>query len=102
MHIAAERADTLLGARSPVAQTIEIHMTSDEAGMMRMRKIDSVALTPEQPILLEPGGTHFMLLGLTAPLAPDVQFPITLSFAKAGDITASVKVMAPNTDPKHH
>ena len=41
---------------------------------------------------LAPGGYHIMLTGLKQPLKQGDSFPVTLSFAKAGQVTATATV----------
>jgi hypothetical protein len=43
-------------------------------------------------VKFEPGGKHFMLTGLRQPLPVDAQFPLTLHFDKAGEVTVTVRV----------
>jgi copper(I)-binding protein len=102
MQIASREGDTLIAATAPVAATVEIHQTSHEQGMMKMRQLESLAIQAGQSTRLEPSGTHFMLIGLGAPLTAGGSFPMTLRFEKAGEITAQVAVMAPNTTHEHH
>jgi periplasmic copper chaperone A len=39
-----------------------------------------------------PGGYHIMLMGLKQALVAGTTFPVTLTFAKAGEVTATVSV----------
>ena len=43
---------------------------------------------------LKPGGFHIMLIGLKHPLEEGQRFPLTLIFAKAGEVTVEVTVDA--------
>lgn len=84
--------DTLTGAASPVAQRVELHESFDDHGVMKMRPIASLAVVPGKPVALQPGGYHIMLIGLVHALMEGDEFPITLHFAKAGAVTATVSV----------
>ncbi len=97
MEITAAEADTLLSATSTVADHIEMHTSSEENGMMRMRPLATVSLEPGKPFKFEPGGAHFMLMGLQQPLAVGLRYPITLQFEKAGARTVEVLVVEPGT-----
>ena len=98
-EIIARDADTLLGATTPVARSVDMHETSEEAGMMKMRPLEQVELQPGQPVLFEPGGMHMMLMDLQQALPAGAHFPLTLRFAKAGDMSVTVIVIAPGATP---
>jgi copper(I)-binding protein len=59
----------IVGVEAPGAGRAELHETTLEGGMMRMRPVDEVALGPGEERILAPGGLHVMLLELAAPLA---------------------------------
>jgi len=84
--------DQLTGASTPVAATTELHESMDDMGMMKMRPMTGLALTPGKPVKLAPGGYHLMLLGLKAPLKAGDTFPLTLRFAHAPPQTVTVTV----------
>jgi len=86
--------DTLTGAASPVAAAAELHETIDDNGVMKMRAVASLPVAPGKPITLAPGGYHIMLTGLKQALVAGQSFPVTLTFAKAGKITATAMVQA--------
>ena len=85
-------ADTLLGASSPVAPKVELHESYEENGVMKMRPVASLPIPPGKPVKLAPGGYHIMLVGLTKPLTEGQSFPVTLHFAKAGEVTVNAMV----------
>jgi periplasmic copper chaperone A len=87
-------ADHLIGASTPIAASAGVHETIDDSGVMKMRPVASLALTPGKPVPFRPGGYHVMLIGLKAPLKAGDNFPLTLSFAHAAPITVTVKVQA--------
>ncbi|MFM8267246.1 MAG: copper chaperone PCu(A)C, partial [Ilumatobacteraceae bacterium] len=68
--------DTLLDVSvdAGVAMAAELHETvmsgDGMSGMdgMSMQEVDSIPLPAGETVALEPGGSHIMLLGLTAPL----------------------------------
>lgn len=86
-------ADRLLGASSPVADSVEIHTMAMEGNVMRMREAKELAIKPSAKITMQPGdGYHLMLLGLRQPLKAGDTVPLTLSFEKAGKAEVSVIV----------
>ena len=94
LELTVAEQDTLLSAISPVADRIEMHASSEENGMMKMRPLPTVALQPGKPFAFSPGGAHFMLLGLREPLAAGTRFPLTLQLQNAGTLAVQVEVKA--------
>lgn len=90
-------ADTLLSASTTVADHIEMHTSSEESGMMRMRPLSNVKLEAGKPFSFAPGGAHFMLMGLRQPLVAGMRFPMTLQLERAGAVTVQVRVVEPGS-----
>ncbi len=84
--------DTLTGASTPVATKADLHETINDHGVMKMRPVASLTIEPGKPVTLAPGGYHIMLMGLKQALKQGDSFPVTLSFAKAGQVTATAMV----------
>lgn len=93
------KADVLIGASSPLAAQVEIHVTRVEGGMMRMRRVERVSLPPGATVRFAPGGTHLMLTGLKRPLAVGETVPLLLRFADAGEQRVELKVESPTFEP---
>jgi hypothetical protein len=93
--------DRLLGARSPVAETVEVHETTIIDGIARMRRVPEIGITPDQPVDLAPGGMHMMLMGLKSPLKEGDMFPLVLTFEKAGDVAVDVVIESPGAMGPH-
>ncbi len=87
-------ADRLVGVSSPVCDSAQLHTHLMTNGVMRMRPVDGIDVPAGGTVELKPGGLHVMLLGLKAPLTMGESFPLTLNFAKAGAVTAEVKVLS--------
>jgi len=85
-------ADRLVGASTPVADKAQLHTMIDDNGVMKMRPVAGIELTPGAKVALKPGGYHVMLMGLKQPLAAGQSFPLTLTFEKAGTIETTVKI----------
>ncbi len=61
-------------------------------GEMTMQPVESIALPAGEPVALEPGGYHVMLLDLVSPLEVGETFDLTLTFETGGEQTVSVEV----------
>lgn len=93
LKLTVAEADTLMSAATPVADQIEMHTSSEENGMVKMRPLESVGLEAGKVFSFEPGGAHFMLIGLRQPLVAGMQFPVTLRFDRSGELTTQVRVV---------
>ncbi|MFQ6485019.1 copper chaperone PCu(A)C [Brachybacterium epidermidis] len=88
----------LLGATTDAADEVELHQTaSDGSGGMSMEEKEGGFPIPAGgELLLEPGGDHIMLMGLTAPLLPGDEVKLVLQFEGGTEhpMTATVKDFA--------
>ncbi len=85
--------DRLIATEGDAARRIELHQTSLEDGVARMRKVEGgVALAPGATVALERGGLHVMMMGLIAPFSEDATIDLTMIFEKAGPIPVSIPV----------
>ncbi|MBZ8117109.1 copper chaperone PCu(A)C [Roseovarius sp. LXJ103] len=93
MNTGAEE-DRLIAAASPAAEKVELHTHEEDAnGVMRMIHVEEGFVLPAgETLMLERGGKHVMLMGLTGPLAQDDMVEITLTFEQAGEIKIEVPV----------
>jgi periplasmic copper chaperone A len=67
-------------------------MGDGPAPMAGMREVSSIPVPAGETVELRPGGLHVMLLDLTEGLAPGDEFPLTLEFEQAGEVTVTVEV----------
>jgi hypothetical protein len=85
--------DKLIKIESGIASSVEIHTMEMVGDIMKMREVDGITLKPGNKISMKPGGGyHIMLIGLNRQLKAGDQFPLTLTFAKAGKIDVVVHV----------
>lgn len=97
--------DQLIGARTDVSSTVEIHEMSLENNIMKMRAIPEVQLPSGFEVTFKHGqanGYHLMLIDLKKPLKLGDKFPMTLKFKKAGECQAEVWVEAPKGEAHKH
>lgn len=85
--------DALVGISTPAAGMPMLHETVVTDGIASMPHAMSVPVPAGQTVQLAPGGYHGMLMGLTAALKEGDRFPVTLTFEKAGAVTANVDVL---------
>jgi copper(I)-binding protein len=96
--------DRLIAADSDVARRTELHTHVEGAdGVMRMLEVEEgFAIPPGGTHLLERGGDHVMLMGLTRPLAEGDVITLTLTFEKEGEVLVEVPVGAPAPGMEQH
>jgi len=85
--------DKLISVTSPLASHVEIHQHLHENGMMKMIKEAYMPVPAGKQSKAKPGGFHLMIFGLKKKLALGEEFPLTLTFEKAGKIEIMAKVM---------
>lgn len=96
-----DSGDTLLGATSDAAQTLEVHNVEMTDGVMTMSpQHDGVEIPAHGELVLEPGGYHVMMIGLTESLLDGEEFTAILHFEHAGDveITVPIFMLEPDED----
>ncbi|GJL82185.1 MAG: hypothetical protein DHS20C01_18190 [marine bacterium B5-7] len=94
--LSGSEPDRLISAKSDVSDVVEFHSHEMENGMMRMRKLDSVELTPDSATEFAPGGLHVMLIGLKKPLASGETFTLTIEFERNDPMDIEVVVSDPD------
>lgn len=98
--------DALTGAESPLARKVEVHRTTMAGGVMKMAKVERVAIPPGGKVIFAPGGHHLMLFGLTRALNAGDRVPAVLTFASGAKVKVEFVVGtgagAPAMDHSHH
>jgi periplasmic copper chaperone A len=79
-------ADVLTGASTPVAEKVEIHQSKMENGVMRMNKVEPLALPKGGMVTMKPGGYHIMIMRLKQPIKMGETVTLTLHLKNAGDV----------------
>jgi periplasmic copper chaperone A len=94
--------DRLIGASTPLADTVEFHRSSRDGDVMRMRAVDAIDVPAGAELRLRhDGDTHLMLVGLKEPLRDGQRFPLRLRFERAGEVEVMVWVQTPHNGGTH-
>lgn len=108
MEITASTALWLTAAASPVAARAELHSTTMDGGVMKMRAIEKLELPRGKAVKLAPGGLHIMLVNLKQALRPGDTVPITLTVLREDSgsrdlftVQAQVREMAAAQEHQH-
>ena len=93
MTIESPTGDRLTGITTPVADDVVIHAVREENGINRIVHLPTLDIPAGEPVPLAPGGMHAMLMGLDARLVEGENFPMTLRFENAPELTIEVPVL---------
>src|SRR5438477_12683166 len=79
--------DRLVGGSADAGSGFELHETTMENGIAKMRPIkDGLEIKPGQTVEFKPSAYHVMFTGLKKPLAAGDHIKATLTFEKAGKV----------------
>ncbi|MEZ5933648.1 MAG: copper chaperone PCu(A)C [Alphaproteobacteria bacterium] len=97
-----DAVDKLIKAASPAAEKAELHTHIMENDIARMRPVEAVEVAPGEPTVLQPGGLHVMLMGLTGKLEEGGSLPVTLTFENAGEVTLDLPIRSATGAKMNH
>ena len=84
----------VVGVRTPVARSAELHETRIEGMVARMQPVDAIRVPAGQQVRLQPGGLHVMLVGLRQDLKIGDRFPVTLVLDDGEEVAVEAVVQA--------
>lgn len=87
-------ADRLVGASSPAGSRVSVHESRQKQGVMTMHHLKELTLAPGEKTVFAPGGLHFMIFGLKAPLQKGGRIALTLEFKRAGLVEIMIPVLS--------
>jgi copper(I)-binding protein len=94
-----DESDRLIAVESDAAEAVEIHNVEMDGNVMHMmHEEDGVEIPAGETLVLDPGGYHVMLVGLTESLLAGEEFTATLVFEHAGEVEITVPIL--RTEPK--
>ena len=90
----SETPYSLTSASFDAAGMVEIHETSEQGGLMRMRQVMQIDIPANGSVELKPGGYHIMLMGLEKALTAGTTETLTLVFSDNSQKTVAASVGA--------
>ena len=93
IHETVMVTDDTMAMGSDTTMAMGSDTTMNMGGEMEMREVDGIDIVAGEPLVLEPGGYHVMLMELAAPLEVGTSISLTLVFEKAGEVTIDVPVL---------
>jgi Uncharacterized protein conserved in bacteria len=88
----AEQELRLLKAETDAASVVELHISTEENGVHKMRPVEYIRLVPQETVELKSGSYHIMLLNLKRPLKEGEEVPVTLYFSEGAPVTLNFPV----------
>lgn len=85
--------DRLLGAETPAALDVEVHLTEVADGRATMTILDEVEVPAGETVRFRPGGLHLMLVVPDETVTVGGTFELTLRFDRSGELTVPVEVV---------
>jgi copper(I)-binding protein len=95
------QGDRLVAAASPDAARAELHTSTMDGGVAKMRPLAAIEVAPGGPTVLEPGGPHVMLVGLGKKLVAGDTVPLSLTFEHAGTVELEVPIRGMGDSMSH-
>jgi len=85
--------DRLVAAATDAATRVELHTHVMNDGVAKMMEVPEGFVIPAHgETLLQRGGYHVMMMGLTGPFVQDESITLHLTFEKAGEVTLVVPI----------
>ncbi|MDD2775337.1 MAG: copper chaperone PCu(A)C [Gallionella sp.] len=103
--LTSDKTVTLIGAKSTIAKSTELHTMQDDHGVMQMREIPSIELPAGKAVSFSETGTHLMLVGLKQPIKEGMKVPFTLIIKVSEKETLELQAEAtvkPMVENRHH
>jgi copper(I)-binding protein len=94
MNLTAQKATRLVGVKTDLTASAEVHEMKMEKDVMKMQAVKALDLPAGQTVALKPGSYHVMLMDLKAPVAEDSQVVLTLLFEDAAGVKTQKEVKA--------
>jgi copper(I)-binding protein len=94
----SDKKQTIVNARSNIAEVVELHTHIHADGMMKMRRIEKIDIPAMGNTTLQPGGLHIMLIKLHHDLKIGQEVLLTIEFSDGSTKTINVPVQKINVN----
>ena len=92
MNLTAKKATRLVGVKTDLTSTAEVHEMKMEKDVMKMQAVKALDLPAGKTVALKPGSYHVMLMDLKDPIKEDSQVVLTLLFEDASGVKTQQEV----------
>jgi copper(I)-binding protein len=94
--------DRLLGASTPLAERVELHVVAREGNIVRMQEVERLEVPARERLVLRPRASHLMLVNIRRAFVAGERIPLTLRFERAGEVEVQLEVQPPGSTKPHH
>jgi copper(I)-binding protein len=94
MNLTAKKATRLVGVKTDLTSTAEVHEMKMEKDVMKMQAVKALDLPAGKTVALKPGSYHVMLMDLSKPLDEGSPVVLTLLFEDAAGVKTQQEVNA--------
>jgi len=95
--------DRLISASTEAAKRVELHTHVITDGVAKMMEVEEGFVVPAHgEVLLQRGGYHVMMMGLTAPFVQGETITLNLVFEDAGEVPLIVTIDNERQDAMNH
>jgi len=92
MNLTAKKATRLVGVKTDLTSTAEVHEMKMEQDVMKMQAVKALDLPAGKTVSLKPGSYHVMLMDLKNPIKEDSQVVLTLLFEDTSGVKTQQEV----------
>jgi copper(I)-binding protein len=94
MNLTAKKATRLVGVKTDLTTSAEVHEMKMEKDVMKMQAVKALDLPAGKTVALKPGSYHVMLMDLSKPLDEGSPVVLTLLFEDAAGVKTQQEVNA--------
>ncbi len=90
----------LISVKTERAERVELHSMTMDNGVMKMRRLDEIAIPENQAVALAPGGLHLMLFGFKQPFKADEEVTFKFKFKDSKGLVVEQIATLPVKSPQ--
>jgi copper(I)-binding protein len=94
--------DRLISASTPAGERVELHGSRSRGDTVKMREVKAIEVPARRRLILRPGGSQLVIVGLKKPLVKGDRVPLTLYFERAGEMRVELEVQPGESGRPHH
>ena len=91
LTLKSDAGDMMIGVHADDAMAM-LHETVEDDGVMRMEHVGEIAVQADEPLVMEPGGLHVMMMGLTPEMLEAETVEVRLIFREQGEVPVEARV----------
>ena len=93
--------DAIIAVSFEGAEVVEVHQSSTQDGVMQMQKLDRLVLPAGKKTVMEPGGTHLMMISVVEEIKAGESIFLNVEFEKSAPARFALEVRENNNEEQH-